>query len=95
MPRASKPTPPEKGRIPQFTSYEEEAKWWDTHDITDYLDEFKFVEVQVSKNLGHILQIPFDSKDMRALSTCAETRSIDVITLAKQWILERLEAEIQ
>lgn len=26
--------------IPVFSSYEEEARFWDTHDITDFVDEF-------------------------------------------------------
>lgn len=95
MPREGDRTQPGKSRIPEFASYEEEAEWWDTHDITDYLDEFKPVNVRVAKDLGHILQIPFDSKDMRVLSACAKKKGTDVITLAKQWVVERLEAERQ
>lgn len=30
----------------QFDSYEEAARFWDTHDTTDYLDEFRIVEPQ-------------------------------------------------
>lgn len=30
----------------QFDSYEEAAKFWDTHDTTDYLDEFRTIELQ-------------------------------------------------
>jgi hypothetical protein len=93
MPREGERTQPEKSRIPEFASYEEEAAWWDTHDITDYLDEFKPVKVRVAKNLTHILQIPFDSKDMRALSARAEEKGTDIITLARQWVLERLREE--
>lgn len=39
-------------RIPAFSSREEEAAWWDTHDITDYLDELKPVNVRFAKNLS-------------------------------------------
>lgn len=93
MPREGDRTQAGKSRIPEFASYEEEAEWWDTHDITDYLDEFKPVKVRVAKNLIHVLQIPFDSKDMRALSACAKKKGTDIITLARQWVLERVREE--
>ena len=33
-------------RIPEFQSREEEAAFWDTHDVTDYLAELRPVAVQ-------------------------------------------------
>ena len=30
----------------RFETYEEAAEFWDTHDTTDYLDEFRTVEVK-------------------------------------------------
>jgi hypothetical protein len=93
MPSEGEQTRPAKSRIPEFSSYEEEANWWDTHDITDYLDELKPVKVRVAKDLTHVLQIPFDSKDMGALSARAKEKGTDVITLARQWVLERLRRE--
>jgi hypothetical protein len=35
-------------QIPEFTSYKEEAEFWDTHDFTDFEDETTLVEVKVS-----------------------------------------------
>ena len=35
-------------RIPDFRSPEEEAAFWDTHDVTDYLDELRPVQVRPS-----------------------------------------------
>ena len=32
-----------KSRIPDFTSYEEEANWWESRNLVDYQDEFKTV----------------------------------------------------
>jgi hypothetical protein len=93
MPRGGDRTPPGKSRIPEFTSYEEEAEWWDTHDITDYLGEFKPVKVRVAKNLIHAVQIPFDSKEMKELSARAQKKGTDIISLARQWVLEHLKEE--
>jgi len=34
-------------KIPKFKSEEEEAKFWDTHDLTNYLDEFEEVNEEI------------------------------------------------
>jgi len=39
-------------KIPEFQSREEEAEFWDTHDITDYLEEMRPVKVRFSPNLA-------------------------------------------
>jgi len=31
-------------KIPEFTSLEEEASWFDAHDIGDYLEEFTVIK---------------------------------------------------
>ena len=33
----------QRNRIPDFASREEEAAFWEAHDITDYLNEFQVV----------------------------------------------------
>jgi hypothetical protein len=41
-----------KSRIPKFASREEEVRFWDTHDFTDYMKEFMPVRVRFAKNLS-------------------------------------------
>jgi hypothetical protein len=41
-----------KSRIPKFKSREEEVRFWDTHDFTDYMKEFTPVKVWFAKNLS-------------------------------------------
>jgi len=36
-----------ESRIPDFKSRQEMAEFWDTHDFTDYMDEFKPIKVRV------------------------------------------------
>lgn len=33
----------------EFTSYEAAAEFWDTHDTTDYLENFETVSVEVTE----------------------------------------------
>ena len=54
------PTEP-YGRIPAFQNMEEEAEFWDTHDVTDYLGtELQFTEVTVNPELSDRLTIRLD-----------------------------------
>ena len=35
-----------KNKIPEFKNYKDEAEFWDTHDVTDYLKEMKLEDVE-------------------------------------------------
>ena len=77
-------------RIPDFATREEEADFWDTHDITDFLDELKPVKVNVSKTLGQGLTIRLNTDDREALARRAEEQGIGPSTLARMWIKKQL-----
>ncbi|CAN5608299.1 hypothetical protein BH09CHL1_BH09CHL1_02460 [soil metagenome] len=36
-------------RVPDFSSREEEAEWWDTHSFVDHLDELEPVQIQYTR----------------------------------------------
>ena len=80
-------------RIPQFNSREEEAAWWDSHDITDYLDELKPVRVRFARNLSEGLTVHLDPETMRALREQARRQGLGPTTLIRMWVMERLRAE--
>jgi hypothetical protein len=92
MKRAKESPPRKKGKdpIPQFSSREEEAAFWDTHDFSDYWDELKPVKVRFAKNLSEKITIPLDPDALRELREQAHAQGIDPIALAQLWILERL-----
>lgn len=51
---------PARGHIPSFNSVEEEAAFWDTHDITDFLEESTPVEITVCRELAERLVVEID-----------------------------------
>jgi hypothetical protein len=53
-----------KEPIPEFASREEEARFWDTHDLADYWGELRPVKVRFSKNLSEGLHIRLDPETM-------------------------------
>ena len=79
-----------KSRIPAFKSRAEEARFWDTHDITDYLDELKPVRLRVARNLNQGITIRFDTETLEQLRRQAHKKGMGPTTLALMWILERL-----
>lgn len=82
-----------KSRIPEFKTIEEEARWWDTHDITDYLDELKPVKVRFAKNLSNGLTIRLDPSTLTKLRKQAKEKGIGPTTLIRMWVLERLHKQ--
>ncbi len=81
-----------KTRIPEFKTIAEEAEWWDTHDLTDYWDEFKPVQIKFARNLKHSIVITLAPTDLKALEAKAKERGISFPALAQEWIEERLRS---
>lgn len=91
MPDLGYPTPPH-GRIPAFQTYEEEAVFWDTHGITDYLEDLVPVEARlVSPGLAIRVAPP----DRAALARLARACGIGSATLVRLWVEERLQQEAE
>jgi hypothetical protein len=82
-----------KKQIPEFASREEEAKWFDTHDMGDYLDAFEIVDsstVQVEPNLSHGITVRLTPELLSELRSKAKSKGIGPSTLARMWIIEHL-----
>ena len=87
-----------KSRIPVFASREEEAEFWDTHDVTDFLDELTPVTMRAAhplqvRNLSANVQVRFDEETDRKLENQARARRVKKATLIRMWVLERLRDE--
>lgn len=81
---------PKISRIPQFKSIQEEAEFWDSHDTTDYEDEFKPVKVRFAKNLSENINIRLDAESLKQVRSRAREMGIGPTTLIRMWVLERL-----
>lgn len=79
-----------KSRIPKFKSREQAARWFDTHDMADYQDEFKTVRAEFSKNLSEGITIRLDAETLARVRSQASKKGIGPTTLIRMWIMERL-----
>lgn len=73
-----------------FESYEAAAEFWDTHDTTDYLDEFRTVEVTTELRARHF-EIEIDEAIARDLHAQAKTKGIKVGELASRLLRQQLD----
>lgn len=79
-------------KIPKFKTYAEEAEFWDTHDVTDYLDEMKFVDVEFlpRQKKEETVTIRIEPKLKNRLERLARSYGINLSSLARMWIIEKL-----
>ena len=80
-----------KSRIPKFANLVEEAEFWDTHDITDYMDELTPVEFKFSETLANGIVVRFTSDTLTKVYETAREQGITMDALIQQWVVERLE----
>ena len=82
-----------KRHIPQMDSIEELAKFWDTHDLTDFQDELEEVAASVfERKENAALTIRLQPSELEAVGRIAEAQGIKQTDLVKQWVLEKIHA---
>ena len=80
--------------VPQFRSLEEEAEFWDTHSPLDYPEYWREGKrAKAERPLGHILGVRLDAKVIGEISSIAHSKGIGASTLARMWLMERLNQE--
>ncbi len=84
----------DKKKLPDFNkmSYEEEANWWDSHDLGDYWGEFKDVEIvfDLHKPKEETLVLRLQKGFKEKLEKVAREKGISVSSLARLWLMEKL-----
>lgn len=82
-----------KSKIPKFKSIEEEARFWDTHSITDFEDETEDVEIiwEVDKPRDETLVLRVQKRFKDRLKRAARKKGLNVSTLARMWLMEKLQ----
>jgi len=75
----------------EFSSYEEAADFWDSHDTTDYLDEFEDVEVQ-TRFIHRHFEVEVDEDVMDALIKQAKSLGVPASRIANNLLRRQLLA---
>ena len=72
-----------KRKLPDFTkmSYEEEARWWDTHSLADYEDEFEEVDLKLEPGAA---RAPDKYRELSRMLAAENLESAIRVRLTKQ-----------
>jgi predicted DNA binding CopG/RHH family protein len=85
-----------KSRIPHFRTVEEEAAFWDTHDLTEFEDELEVAtdvrfERAGAKAAKKAITVRLEADTLEALAQEARKTGVGPSTLVRIWIHERLD----
>jgi len=80
---------------PKFKSYEEEARFWDTHDTASMIDKWKPAKVTFARPLKHLISFRIDVHLLNGIQTLASKRHIPYQTLIHMWLAEKLRHEFR
>jgi len=76
-------------KIPQTDSIEELARFWNTHDLTDFEDELEEVTEPVFEDSA-VVKIHLQPQEIEAVKEIAQTKGIGSAELIREWILEKI-----
>ena len=77
--------------IPDFQSIQEEAAFWDGHDVTDFLDEFKPITVEYTQTeKKEVMAIRLAPSLKKRVEEVAQSYDISTSSLVRMWIVDRL-----
>lgn len=77
--------------LPRTDSISQLAAFWDTHDVTDFEDEFEEVRESVFVRPDKLV-VQLAPSDAKALRDMAARRKVSESELASTWIHERVQS---
>ena len=80
-------------KIARTDSIEQLARFWDTHDLTEFKNELEEVDEPVfERRSGKVLSLHLRPKEAAAVKRAAKARGVEEATLLREWVLEKLRA---
>lgn len=83
--------------IPQFKNEDEERDFWANHSFVDYVDQFKQVDMDLSKlkPTTESISLRLPAYMLRRLKELANARDVPYQSLLKIFLAERIEQELR
>lgn len=84
-------------KLPKFKNEDEERKFWATHDLTNYLDQFEEVELDLSKlkPTTESISLRLPGYLLMRIKEIANSRDVPYQSLMKIFLAERVEQELR
>lgn len=80
-------------KIPKFKTIAEEALFWDTHDVSDYLSEMKEVRISFDPLAPkeETLTLRVQATLKKKLEKTAKSYGVNLSTLLRIWFIDKLK----
>ncbi|MGE3999544.1 MAG: CopG family antitoxin [Planctomycetaceae bacterium] len=78
-------------QLPETDSIQELARFWDTHDLTDFQDELEEVTEPVFEPSRPIM-LRLEINEAETVRRLADSKGIKDADLIREWVLERIHA---
>jgi hypothetical protein len=79
-------------RIPEFRSYSQAARFWDTHSLADYWDQTQPARFQIARNARRRYLISVDRELLNRAQKIARRRGLSTESLVNLLLEQRLNA---
>jgi predicted DNA binding CopG/RHH family protein len=80
-------------KVPKFRSLKEERQFWDTHDSTNYHDDFKITKnVVFVRPKKEVISLRLEPKFIRRLRELADKEGLPPTTYARMLIVKSIQA---
>lgn len=76
--------------IPQTDSIQELARFWDTHDLTEFEDQLEEVVEPVFEPEA-VINIMLAPEEIEALDELAKSKGVASVDLIRQWVREKIQ----
>ena len=84
-------------QIPKFKNEIQERKFWATHDLTDYLNQFEEVKLDLSKlkPTTEAISIRLPSYMLQRIKEIANSRDVPYQSLMKIFLAKQMQQELK
>jgi hypothetical protein len=80
-------------KLPPIDSIEELAKFWDTHDLTDFEEELEEVTEPVFERKPEtMIPLHLHPQELDAIRRVAKAQGVEEAALVREWVLEKLHS---
>ncbi|OGR57260.1 MAG: hypothetical protein A3I11_09285 [Elusimicrobia bacterium RIFCSPLOWO2_02_FULL_39_32] len=81
-------------KIPKFKSDKEIREFWNKHSLSDYEEDLKPAPLSFHKPRKEVVTLRLDRSVVTKLKTMAKKIGIGYSSLARMWVMEKIEKEL-
>jgi len=75
----------------QFTTFDDLANFWETHDLTDYEDQLEEVKYKIAPAPTRQFILTLSDELTKTLRKAVQREGVSMQTLINLWVRERLQ----